>query len=472
MLKKNQLMEVDYGFDLDLGLTPLGNDRHIIKMFEGVRNGSEVELYFPHSIVEDLEFVEIIEEEMTMLDKVVVLCLSAYPIKGKSLGRPKALKIGHENTNKDSQGTFVIVGVIVDVGTEEIVEEVIEGNYKRFRWNEIRHDITEEQKQAIAKLPFKMVKRCKAVMRQIICFSEEKGRLCDVLGAWVKIMKPTRADWLSVLKELKNMDHPLYLEVAEHALLEESFEPNLRDYTKLIHYYSKENQLDAAENIFTAMKQRGFICDQVILTTMVHMYSKAGHLDRAEEYFEEIKLLGEPLDKRSYGSMIMTYIRAGMPEKGESLLEEMDAQEIYAGSEVYKALLRAYSWIGNAEGAQRVFDAIQMAGIIPDDKVCSLLIYAYVMAGQSEKARISFENMKRAGIEPTDKCISLVVVAYEKENMINTALKFLIDLERDGIMVGEETSRILASWFRKLGVVEEVELVLRDFATTTSHQIS
>lgn len=362
--------------------------------------------------------------------------------------------------------------VLVSVGAEEIVEEVIEGSYKKFRWNEIRGNITEEQKQAIAKLPFKMVKRCKAVMRQIICFSEEQGRLCDVLRAWVEIMKPTRADWLSVLKELKNIDHPLYLEVAEHALVEESFEPNLRDYTKLIHYYSKENQLEAAENIFTLMKQRSFICDQVILTTMVHMYSKAGHLDRAEEYFEEIKLLGEPLDKRSYGSMIMAYIRAGMPEKGESFLEEMDAQEIYAGSEVYKALLRAYSGIGNAEGAERVFDAIQLAGIIPDDKMCGLLIYAYSMAGQSQKARIAFENMKKAGIEPTDKCISSVLVAYEKENMLNTALEFLIELESDGIMVKEETSRILAGWFRKLGVVEEVELVLRDFATTTSHQIS
>jgi hypothetical protein len=110
--------------------------------------------------------------------------------------------------------------VLVSVGTEEIVEEVIEGSYKKFRWNEIRGNITDEQKQAIAKLPFKMVKRCKAVMRQIICFSEEQGRLCDVLRAWVEIMKPTRADWLSVLKELKNMDHPLYLEVfISHLLL-------------------------------------------------------------------------------------------------------------------------------------------------------------------------------------------------------------------------------------------------------------
>lgn len=109
--------------------------------------------------------------------------------------------------------------VLVAVSTEGVVEEVVEENRKRFRWNEIRDGITEEQKLAISKLPFKMVKRCKAVMRQIICFSEEKGRLCDVLGAWVKIMMPTRADWLSVLKELKNIDHPLYLEVIISRLL-------------------------------------------------------------------------------------------------------------------------------------------------------------------------------------------------------------------------------------------------------------
>jgi hypothetical protein len=52
-------------------LAPLKNDSHIIKMFEGVRIGNEVELYFQHSIVEDLEFVEMIEEEMTMLDKAI-----------------------------------------------------------------------------------------------------------------------------------------------------------------------------------------------------------------------------------------------------------------------------------------------------------------------------------------------------------------------------------------------------------------
>jgi hypothetical protein len=36
-----------------------------------VRNENEVELYFQHSIVEDPKFLEMIEEEITMLDKVI-----------------------------------------------------------------------------------------------------------------------------------------------------------------------------------------------------------------------------------------------------------------------------------------------------------------------------------------------------------------------------------------------------------------
>ncbi|XP_028791185.1 pentatricopeptide repeat-containing protein At1g01970-like [Neltuma alba] len=357
------------------------------------------------------------------------------------------------------------VSLKVRISKEDIVKsKLLEENRREFRWVEIGHDTTEAQKQAISQLPFKMEKRCKALMRRIICFSPEKGNMSDLLGAWVRIMKPIRADWLSVLKELKTMDHPFYLQVAEHALVEESFEANARDYTKIIHYYGKQNRLQDAENLLTVMKQRGFICDQVTLTTMVHMYSKADHLQKAMEYFEEITLLGEPLDQRSYGSVIMAYIRAGMPRQAESLLKEMDAQEIHAGSEVYKALLRGYSMAGDTEGAERVFDAIQLAGICPDDKMCGLVINAYGKAGQSRKARIAFENMRRAGIEASDKCIALVLVAYEKENKLNEALGFLMDLERDGIVVQKEGSEILARWFRKLGVVEEVELVLRDFA--------
>ncbi|XAR63156.1 hypothetical protein NMG60_11022996 [Bertholletia excelsa] len=342
--------------------------------------------------------------------------------------------------------------------------EIGKDGESKFRWVEVGPEITETQKQLISQLPFKMSKRCKALMKQIICFSPERASLSQLLDAWVRIMKPRRSDWLSVLKELRRLDHPMYFEVEELALIEESFEANVRDYTKIIHGYAKQNRLEDAEKTLLAMKRRGFPCDQVILTALVHMYSKAGNLKLAEDLFKEMKLLGVPLDRRSYGSMIMSYIRAGMLDRGEFLLREMESQETYAGREVYKALLRAYSMMGDSEGAQRVFDSIQIAGIVPDAKLCSLLVNAYVVAGQSQKAFIVFENLRKAGLEPSDKCVALILAAFEKENKLNKVLDFLTGLEKDGILIGEEASKVLVEWFRKLGVVEEVELILKECA--------
>ncbi|KAL8052475.1 hypothetical protein ABFX02_05G006800 [Erythranthe guttata] len=332
-------------------------------------------------------------------------------------------------------------------------------------------DLSEEQKQAISQLPSKMTNRCKLLMKEIICFSPENGSVPLMLAAWVKSTNPRRTDWLSVFKELEALNHPLYFEVAEHAFAEESFEANIRDYTNIIHGYAKQNRLQEAEQTLTAMKNRGLLCDQVILTALIHMYSKSGNLKQAQDSFEEMKMLGVQLDRRSYGSIIMAHIRAKKLSSAETLLQEMEAQEIYAGREVYKALLRAYSMKGDFSGAQRIFDAIQVAGITPDARVCGLLINAYVVSGRAQEACVAFGNMRRSGIEVNDKCVALVLAAYEMEDKLKEALDLLIELEGEGIMVGKEGSDLLVKWFQKLGVVEEVAIVLRELGLKMAQPI-
>ena len=49
------------------------------------------------------------------------------------------------------------------------------------------------------------------------------------------------------------------MQLAELALQEKSFEACEHDYTKIMHYYAKQNKLQEAENIFFAMKEKGFI---------------------------------------------------------------------------------------------------------------------------------------------------------------------------------------------------------------------
>ncbi|XP_076948787.1 pentatricopeptide repeat-containing protein At1g01970-like [Bidens hawaiensis] len=346
--------------------------------------------------------------------------------------------------------------------------EQIEHPIPKFKWVQIDiNEMNDAQRNHIARLPKKLTNRCRALLKQLICFETSSSISIEmVLCSWVRSMKPSKADWLVVLKELEIVNHPVRFEVAEFALLEESFEPNIRDYTKIIHGYAKQSRLQEAENTLQAMKNRGFECDQVTLTALIHMYSKAGNFNLAKDTFEEMKLLGLPLDNRAYGSMVMAYIRAGMLIEAETLLREMESQQVYAKSEVYKAMLRAYSMRGDSLGAQRIFDAIQIAGIIPDVKICAVLINAYVTAGQSQEACVAFENMMKAGILPNDKCVGLMLDVYEKDNKLKEVLDFLMDLERDGIMIGKEGSEKLARWFKELGVIEEVERVLRDYGST------
>ncbi|PIN03703.1 hypothetical protein CDL12_23778 [Handroanthus impetiginosus] len=84
---------------------------------------------------------------------------------------------------------------------------------QKYKWVRTSSNLSEEEKQAISQLPSKMTNRCKALMKQIICYSPENRSVSLMLAAWVKSTKPRRADWLSVLKELDRLSHPLYFEV-------------------------------------------------------------------------------------------------------------------------------------------------------------------------------------------------------------------------------------------------------------------
>lgn len=88
----------------------------------------------------------------------------------------------------------------------------------RLKWHDVGSDLSEAQKDQISQLSPTTSNRCKAIMRRIICFSQEEN-LFMLLASWVKAMQPRRCDWLSVLKEIKRMDVSLFFEVKYHLTL-------------------------------------------------------------------------------------------------------------------------------------------------------------------------------------------------------------------------------------------------------------
>ena len=249
-------------------------------------------------------------------------------------------------------------------------------------------------------------------------------------------------------------------QVAEHLLTEESFDSNIRDFSKLIDAHSKADRIEDAEGILQKMTEKGIKPDVLTSIILVHMCSRAGNLDRAKEAFENLRKVGFQPDLKAYSSMITAYVKAGIPKQGEALVREMESRDIKPTREIYMELLQAFAERGQVDGAQRMMNTMQFAGIQPILESFTLIIEAYGQAGDPDQARGHFDHMMRAGHKPDDRCTASMIAAYVKKNLLDKALDLLLTLEKDGFQPGIATYTVLVDWLGRLQLVEEAERLL------------
>ncbi|KAF8389194.1 hypothetical protein HHK36_025887 [Tetracentron sinense] len=331
------------------------------------------------------------------------------------------------------------------------------------KWGEVADKIHEAEKFSWPQEPKPISGKCKVVTESILSLKEEDDP-SPLLAKWMELLQPSRIDWLNLLDRLKDCNMSLYYKVAELVLSKESFETNIRDYSKLIDAHAKENCLEDAERILKKMTEKGIQPDILTSTVLVQMYSKSGNLDRAKEAFESLRSQGFKPDTSAYNSMIMAYVNAGQPKLGESLMREMEARDIKPTKDIYLALLRSFSQRGHVDGAQRIATTMQFAGFEPSLESCTLLVEAYGQAGDPDQARSNFDYMMKVGHRPDDRCTASMIAAYEKKNLLDKALNLLLQLGKDGFEPGVATYTVLVDWLGKLQLVDEAEQILGKIA--------
>ncbi|XP_010257719.1 PREDICTED: protein NUCLEAR FUSION DEFECTIVE 5, mitochondrial [Nelumbo nucifera] len=327
------------------------------------------------------------------------------------------------------------------------------------KWAEVADRIHEAEKLITPEEPKLLTGKCKLVTERILSLKEEDDP-SSLLAEWVELVEPGRVDWLALLRRSEERNGNLYLKVAELVLNEQSFQANIRDYSKLIEAHAKDNHLEDAERILQKMTERGIEPDILTSTILVHMYSKAGNLDRAKEAFESLRRQGFQPDVRTYNWMIMAYVNAGEPKLGELLMREMEARDIKPSKEIYMALLRSFAQRGHVDAAQRIATVMQFAGVEPNLESCTLLVEAYGQAGDPDMARNNFDYMIKMGHKVDDRCTASMIAAYGKKNLLDKALNLLLQLEKDGFEPGVETYNVLVDWLSKLLLVDEAEQLI------------
>ncbi|KAK9271172.1 hypothetical protein L1049_026761 [Liquidambar formosana] len=324
------------------------------------------------------------------------------------------------------------------------------------KWAKVADKIHETGEIIWPQEPKAISGKCKLVTDRILSLKEEDDP-SPLLAEWVELLQPSKIDWINLLDKLKERNAALYFKVAEVVLSEESFQTNIRDYSKLIDAHAKEDRLEDAERVLKKMNENGILPDILTSTILVHMYSKAGNLDRAKEAYDSLRSQGFQPDMRVYESMIMAYVNVGLPKSGESLMREMEARDIKPTKEIYMALLRSFAQRGQTDGAYRIATTMQFAGFQPSLESCTLLVEAYAQAGDPEQARSNFDYMIKVGHRPDDRCTASMIAAYEKKNLLDKALDLLFHLKKDGFEPGVMTYTVLVDWLGKLLLVDEAE---------------
>ncbi|KAJ3679539.1 hypothetical protein LUZ60_017550 [Juncus effusus] len=336
------------------------------------------------------------------------------------------------------------------------------------KWTEIAERVEASEKEFVKEEPKFVEGKCRRIEEKLKSLDVGKedldldlGRL---VGEWKEKMEGIRrVDWEGLLERVKERSLDVYFKVAELLLNEETFEPTIRDYTRLIDLHSKSNRVKDAERILNKMIEAGFQPDTLTSIMLVHMYGQIGNLNLAKQHFATLKETGFKPDFKLYNSMINACIKAREPLVGLNLLVEMEDCNIKPSMENYLGILRVYGELGQVEGVQKVIDRMQYNGLNPNLEAYNILIKAYGesnLADHVDNARGQFDQMIRMGHKPDDLCTSTMIKAYMNKNMLDRALDLLLTLEKDGFKMGVKTYTVLLEWFGRLGLVEEAEQVV------------
>ncbi|KAG2659715.1 hypothetical protein PVAP13_1KG378300 [Panicum virgatum] len=222
------------------------------------------------------------------------------------------------------------------------------------KWAEVAERTAEAEAHFVPQEAKPVEGKAKKAEERLLSVDPRKGDPVPAMEEWKEELRPKRVDWMALLERVKARNVELYLKVAEILLAEESFEANIRDYSKLIDLHAKANNVKGAEIILGKMKEKGVAPDILTSITLVHMYSKAGNLDRAKDAFDFIRNEGFKPDLKLFSSMMKCYISHGEPGQADSLLRYMKDKDIKATREMYTDVIRAYAQQGMVDSAQNV----------------------------------------------------------------------------------------------------------------------
>nr|DAD48498.1 TPA_asm: hypothetical protein HUJ06_018435 [Nelumbo nucifera] len=206
-------------------------------------------------------------------------------------------------------------------------------------------------------------------------------------------------------------------------LLRNGFSSDLYLSTKLIIFYAKIGDMDAACNVFDKMPKKSVVS----WTAIISGFSQNGPSEKALEVFSEMHLSGLKANQFTYGSVLRSCTNMMCLEKGQQIHGCIVKSRFIENLFVQTALVDFYAKCGRIEDARLLFETMSQRDVVSWNAV----IAGFAVQGLADDSFGMFRSMLCEGVMPDNFTFGSVLRACDRGKdlmKVNRIHGFIIQL--------------------------------------------
>ncbi|KAI3709246.1 hypothetical protein L2E82_39006 [Cichorium intybus] len=236
--------------------------------------------------------------------------------------------------------------------------------------------------------------------------------------------------------------------------------PNLHITCSMIDIYTRLNNFQEAETLYTKLKSKGVSLDLIAFSIVVRMYIKSGSLNNACSVLEEMEKQKEIVpDIYLIRDMLRIYQRLGMVNKLADLYYKILKLGVIWDQEMYNCVINCCARALPIDELSRLFNEMIHNGFSPNTTTYNVILDVYGKSGLFKKVRQVFWMAKKQG---TVDIISYntVVSAYGKSQDLRNMASVARRMKFNGFSVSLEAYNSMLDAYGKAGEMEKFKNVL------------
>ncbi|KAM7250498.1 hypothetical protein ACFE04_022381 [Oxalis oulophora] len=258
--------------------------------------------------------------------------------------------------------------------------------------------------------------------------------------------------------------------------MSERFNPNLRQFTSLLHGWCREGKLMEAKHVLVQMRKAGFEPDVVVYNNLLYGYAKAGKMADASALLEEMKNKSCYPNENSYTILIQAHCGMEKMEEAMRVLLEMERNGCKADVLTYTTLISGFCKLGKINEGYEILDKMIQNRYLPNQLTYLHIMLAHEKKEQIEECQELMGKMKNVGCVPDGSIYNVVIRLACKLGEIDEAVKAWNEMEASKFSPGLDTYVILINGFIKQQSLVEAseyfkEMVGRGLVSTPPYGI-